>query len=72
MNRTFFASLLYKGGVLSKRKYKDMRKEQVNFMPGVPVPRAVRYGRLMSYINGINMGTVTDLEVCLCEYYLCE
>lgn len=58
------ATLLYKGGILSKRKYKDMRKDQVSFMPGVPVPRALPYDRLLSYIKGINMGTVNDLEVC--------
>ena len=47
-----------------RKKVKDMRKDEVCFMPGVPVPRALPYDRLLSYINGINMGTVNDLEVC--------
>ncbi|XP_020910826.1 uncharacterized protein LOC110248623 [Exaiptasia diaphana] len=54
--------LLYKGGLLTKNKYKETRKEKVDFMPGVSIPRYVTYDRLMSFIKGINMGDVYDLQ----------
>lgn len=56
-------ALLYKGGILTKMKYKQMRKKKVSFMTDVAVPRPIAYDRLMSYINGLNMGDVLDLEV---------
>jgi hypothetical protein len=58
-------ALLYKGGILTKIKYKEMRKEKVNFMSDVPVPRPVAYDRLMSYIKSINIGDVLDLQVII-------
>lgn len=66
----YSATLLYKGGILSKRKYKDLRKEKINFMPEVSIPRPVSYNRLMSFVNSINMGTVIDLEVSYCLHKL--
>ncbi|XP_048584773.1 uncharacterized protein LOC125567889 [Nematostella vectensis] len=56
-------ALLYKGGLLTKTKYKELRKDKADFMQGVSVPRPVAYDRLMSYIKGINMGDVYDLQV---------
>ncbi|XP_048585311.1 uncharacterized protein LOC125568043 [Nematostella vectensis] len=55
-------ALLYKGGLLTKTKYKELRKDKADFMQGVSVPRPVAYDRLMSYIKGINMGDVYDLQ----------
>ena len=56
-------ALLYKGGILTKRKYKEIRKEMCNFLSDVPMPQPVAYDRLITYIKSINMGDVLDLLV---------
>ncbi|KAK3746009.1 hypothetical protein QZH41_011381, partial [Actinostola sp. cb2023] len=61
-NITRSINLLYKGGILTKRKYKEIRKENFEFMQGVKIPKPVAYDRLQAFIKSINMGEVIDLQ----------
>ncbi|XP_028517176.1 uncharacterized protein LOC110246686 [Exaiptasia diaphana] len=62
-NFTRSVALLYKGGILTKTKYKQMRQgSDSTFMTDVAVPRPVSYDRLLAYIKSINMGEVLDLQ----------
>jgi len=56
-------TLFYKGGILTKRKYKEMRKRNESFMSEVSIPKPVSYDRLIAFINSIDMGEVVDLQV---------
>ncbi|KAK3742180.1 hypothetical protein QZH41_012076 [Actinostola sp. cb2023] len=53
---------LYKGGTMTKKKYKDLRKQNWELMLGVQIPKPVPYDRLQAFIRGINMGEVCDLQ----------
>lgn len=65
-------ALLYGGGILTKRKYKEIRKEKFCFMSDVQVPRPVSYDRLTAYIKSINMGEVQDLLVSTIDLFVKE
>lgn len=62
-NMTRSIMRFYKGGIVTKNKYKEMRKENFEFMHGIPVPKLVSYDRLQGYMKSINMGEVRDLQV---------
>ena len=65
---------LYKGGLLSKKEYTSKRTAGDNsirdseepscdeFMTGCKVPKLLPYKKLMSVINGIDIGEVKDLQ----------
>lgn len=65
---------LYEGGLMSKREYTakrncgDSRKDDENtdksseFMTGCKIPKVVPYKRMMSVINGIDIGLIKDLD----------
>jgi len=68
--------VLYGGGLISKMKYKDIRsassllsnanknnKRTVEVMPGVPIPKILPYGKLMKYINELDIGTLHDVSM---------
>ena len=55
--------ILYNGGIMKKKKYKKLRKQNSEFMTGVKIPKPVAYDRLQSFINGIDKGEVEDLQV---------
>ncbi|KXJ07068.1 hypothetical protein AC249_AIPGENE18417 [Exaiptasia diaphana] len=58
------ASILYKGGLLSKRKYQNVRnndKESSIFEAKHCIPRVCPYNKLISYINRLDVGVTTAL-----------
>lgn len=67
--------VLYRGGILSKAKYKEIRssssletkntkksKGRVEFMSGVGIPRILPYDKLINFISSLDIGTLHDMS----------
>ena len=76
--------LLYQGGLISKRKYKSMRKssdvvketgkkkknQKTELMKGCEVSKILPYKTLMSFVKAIEIGEVRSLEDLASKYSL--
>ena len=74
------ASVLYRGGLISKRKYDSIRssltmtkkegssgKMHIQVIPNVGIPNLLTYKKLIKKINEINIGELHDVREELCN-----
>ena len=46
---------------------KSHKNVSLKFMPGVPLPKLLPYGKLMQFVKSVDIGNVRDMEEDFCS-----